>query len=517
MQREEEEERYWKWLQQDDRFKLNQDLSIQDVTGELRGIYTNSEIKKNSLICSIPPEFVFCPENSQLWRLKFIKKIYDMNPLFGFTLMFQFEIARGEHSRWKEYINYIFTTFQPNRFPILWTDYELVFLDGTAINTSQLQQEKLNLQKQHSKLIKPIIRNYRLLFESPLTLSSNPLLSLYSNPQILTQFQKFKSFYSFKNFLICGLIVQSYSFTNESGHYILLPFADSLNSVPGQHNSKIFTVRGCYKIKSIKTISSGSEVLNTYGKKSNGELLLRYGYASKENKWNVVVLKQKEVEEGIKDHIKLNKEGMSKKVKEQVESRLEAWILKERGGGEEGEEEEEEEGEVIYEIGVGGKAPSQLVEDIDSILNGVTINQHEEEMEIEFEEEEDGSEEDQMDLDISDEEDNNSPKKHSKKDETESDQDDDHIEEEEEEDEEDEEGDEEGEIVENVKNCLRIIATNKIKQYRIEEHWTKEQFQHKMSNIQITQSEVDWNNYESAAVISLGERNILLRFLQRMN
>ena len=52
------------------------------------------------------------------------------------------------------------------------------------------------------------------------------------------------------------------------------------------------------EIKSVKKIPKGIQVFNTFGKLSNSELLLRYGFAIKDNPYDLVHFSRKQVEQG---------------------------------------------------------------------------------------------------------------------------------------------------------------------------------------------------------------------------
>ncbi|KAM9808112.1 LOW QUALITY PROTEIN: N-lysine methyltransferase setd6 [Neosynchiropus ocellatus] len=59
---------------------------------------------------------------------------------------------------------------------------------------------------------------------------------------------------------------------------MMVPVADLLNHV-ADHNASLLFAPESLNMVSVRCISAGEEVFNTYGEKSNGELLLMYGFA----------------------------------------------------------------------------------------------------------------------------------------------------------------------------------------------------------------------------------------------
>lgn len=77
--------------------------------------------------------------------------------------------------------------------------------------------------------------------------------------------------------------VMAYSFTEDFGcEPNMIPLADILNHHSTKNNAKLVFGDENVEVIAIKDINKGDEILNTFGKLGNAELLQTYGYADKE-------------------------------------------------------------------------------------------------------------------------------------------------------------------------------------------------------------------------------------------
>ena len=97
--------------------------------------------------------------------------------------------------------------------------------------------------------------------------------------------------FTFELFSWAWAIIQSRSFGRRLPYTALVPFADCLNHGNVNMTYDYDHTRGVFTMTCGQALGKGAQVLNSYGRKSNTELLMDYGFVlGPENEWNVLDL-----------------------------------------------------------------------------------------------------------------------------------------------------------------------------------------------------------------------------------
>jgi len=104
----------------------------------------------------------------------------------------------------------------------------------------------------------------------------------------------YSSLVDFDSFRWAFWMVESRSFLNRFSNIscdpVMIPFADMLNHLDCRADSAEFSC-DMFSMVADRNIQSGDAVFNSYGRRTNRELILSYGFALEKNCWEYVALK----------------------------------------------------------------------------------------------------------------------------------------------------------------------------------------------------------------------------------
>lgn len=228
-----------------------------------RGIYSTKDIKKNDIIISIPEKYII--EYSKIKDNKLVNKLNNMNSMIALYLYQNFTKKK---SFWKPYLDTL-----PNNL-----DEYIYYYDKKKLNslkgTSILCKDIYN----YDTHIKYIIEDSKIVYE-------------YLNMKDKT----YEEFYPL--FLKCRIYACSRIFgymKNNKDDFGLVPYADLLNHSQNYNTQWDFNDNTkCFEVIATKNIKANSEIYDSYGEKTNFELLLYYGFTVKNNIYSELVIKHK--------------------------------------------------------------------------------------------------------------------------------------------------------------------------------------------------------------------------------
>ena len=240
-----------------------------DVTSEdtchRYGMVATDDIEKGEVICSTPRAMVFNPDNSRIvaeivnyedW-LDTIGQSLDESSGWATLLIALMVEYNDSKSFWAPYLRLV---PKPEEYghPLFWSIEEHKDeLRGTTL-LYDIQRDIYNIESEYKQFVLPFIYRYKDICGN---------VERYS----LGLYKRLVAF------------VMAYSFTEDYGcEPNMIPLADILNHHSTKNNAKLVFGDECVEVIAIKKISKGEEILNTFGKLGNAELLQTYGYADKE-------------------------------------------------------------------------------------------------------------------------------------------------------------------------------------------------------------------------------------------
>jgi len=240
-------------------------IKIEDLRNlsQGRGLIATQDIEEDEILFSIPRIVLLNIETSSLGKInnnreKLLTK-YDHWE--GLILTILYELSLGENSNWAPYFKILPEEFHSLMF---WKDEELEFLQPSLV-LGRIGKDKA--EETYQKLIPNALMDLGI---GHLNIS-------------LDLFHRVAS------------TILSYSFDVErpdfdedqeddeqvqyDGYFkSMVALADLLNADTNFANANLFYETDVLVMKSIKRISAGEQVYNTYGDHPNSELLRRYGY-----------------------------------------------------------------------------------------------------------------------------------------------------------------------------------------------------------------------------------------------
>lgn len=228
-------------------------LEIHFFSEDYRGITAKNKIKKDEIILTIPKECLISLE--LVLSTEYGKKIGDFmyfelaSPKH--CLLSSFLLFEKNNPKWKFYFDLLPKNF--SNFPIFYTDEELNYLIGSPF-LNQIIDKKSDIKKDYLKLCEHI--------------------------------PYFKNF-SLKEFMEARAIISSRIFgisINNTKTDVLVPFADLLNHKRPRQTQWYYDDKiNKFVIQATEDINKGSEIYDSYGKKTNGRFLLNYGFSIENN------------------------------------------------------------------------------------------------------------------------------------------------------------------------------------------------------------------------------------------
>jgi SET domain-containing protein 6 len=207
-----------------------------------RGLIAVKDIESDELLFKIPLTAVAAVEYD-----KDFSKSVDTEELGPWLSLIAYLMSLQNSAKWKPYFDVLPQSFNT---PMFWSSFEA--LKGSAL------VDKIGIEQaeeQYNISLKPVLE-----------------LEQFANTDV-----------SLDAFHRMGSIIMAYSFDIESedGELIkaMVPLADTLNAHTSLCNAHLcHPENGYLEMRSIKPISQGSQVYNTYGELPNSDFLRRYGY-----------------------------------------------------------------------------------------------------------------------------------------------------------------------------------------------------------------------------------------------
>ena len=244
-------------------------VEIKFYTNDYRGVVSNNDIIKYETIMLIPKDCLITlelvlskPYGKQISELMQHELNSPKHCLLSCFLLFE-----ANNPSYKYYFDLLPRDY--SNFPIFYTNEELEYLCGSPF-LNLIINKKIDMQMDYNKLCEKI-----------------------------TNFSQF----SFDKFCKARCIVSSRVF-GITMHNVktdaLVPFADLLNHRrPRQTQWFYDDDKDAFIVQAIENIDKGSEIFDSYGKKTNARFLLNYGFSIENNETSEYTLTISSVETGI--------------------------------------------------------------------------------------------------------------------------------------------------------------------------------------------------------------------------
>ena len=228
-------------------------LEIHFYTDDYRGVLSKSNILKDEIIMTIPKECLISLETA--FATEYGKKIgefmYKELNSPKHCLLTSFLLYEEKNPKYKYYFDLLPHDF--SNFPIFYTAKELEYLKGSPF-FYQILEKKEDMKSDYNKLCK-----------------------------YLPDFKQF----SYQKFCEARLLISSRIFgisINDTKTDVLAPFADLLNHKrPRQTQWYYDDNLESFVIQATENIKEGSEIFDSYGRKTNARFLLNYGFCLEDN------------------------------------------------------------------------------------------------------------------------------------------------------------------------------------------------------------------------------------------
>ena len=228
-------------------------LEIHFYTDDYRGVLAKSNILKDEIIMTIPKDCLISLEN--VLETSYGKKIGEFmyNELNSpkHCLLSSFLLYEEKNPKYRYYFDLLPKDF--SNFPIFYTNKELEYLKGSPF-LSQILEKKEDMKNDYQKLC-----------------------------EYLPDFKQF----SYLKFIEARVLISSRIFgiaIKENKTDVLAPFADLLNHKRPRQTQWYFDDNlQSFVIQATENIKEGSEIFDSYGKKTNARFLLNYGFCLDDN------------------------------------------------------------------------------------------------------------------------------------------------------------------------------------------------------------------------------------------
>ena len=228
-------------------------LEIHFYTDDYRGVTAKSDIAKNEIIMTIPKECLISLET--VFDTSYGKKIgefmYKELNSPKHCLLSSFLLYEQKNKKYKYYFDLLPKEY--SNFPVFYKKEELEYLKGSPFY-DQILEKKEDMKNDYNKIC-----------------------------EYLPDFNQF----TFSKFCKARVLISSRIFgisVNSKKTDVLVPFADLLNHKrPKQTQWYYDDNLESFVIQAIEDIKEGSEIFDSYGKKTNARFLLNYGFCLEEN------------------------------------------------------------------------------------------------------------------------------------------------------------------------------------------------------------------------------------------
>ena len=236
-------------------------LEIHFYTDDYRGVLSKSNILKDEIIMTIPKECLISLETA--FATEYGKKIgefmYKELNSPKHCLLTSFLLYEEKNPKYKYYFDLLPNDF--SNFPIFYTKKELEYLKGSPF-LFQILEKKEDMKSDYTKLCK-----------------------------YLPDFKQF----SYLKFCQARLLISSRIFgisINDNKTDVLAPFADLLNHKRPRQTQWYYDDKlESFVIQATEDIQEGSEIFDSYGRKTNARFLLNYGFCLEDNDTSEYIMK----------------------------------------------------------------------------------------------------------------------------------------------------------------------------------------------------------------------------------
>ncbi len=228
-------------------------LEIHFYTDDYRGVIAKNDIYKNEIIMTIPKECLISLET--VLNTRYGKTIgefmYKELNSPKHCLLSSFLLYEEKNKKYKYYFDLLPKDY--SNFPIFYKKNELDYLRGSPF-LDQIIEKKEDMKNDYNKLC-----------------------------EYLPNFNQF----SFSKFCKARVLISSRIFgisINRKKTDVLVPFADLLNHKRPKQTQWYYDDNiDSFVIQAIEDIKEGSEIFDSYGKKTNARFLLNYGFCLEDN------------------------------------------------------------------------------------------------------------------------------------------------------------------------------------------------------------------------------------------
>jgi histone-lysine N-methyltransferase SETD3 len=228
-------------------------LEIHFYTDDYRGVLAKSNILKDEIIMTIPRDCLISLENAldTTYGKKIGEFMYNELNSPKHCLLSSFLLYEEKNPKYKYYFDLLPKDY--SNFPIFYTNKELEYLKGSPF-LSQILEKKEDMKNDYNKLC-----------------------------EYLPDYKQF----SYLKFIEARVLISSRIFgiaINDNKTDVLAPFADLLNHKrPRQTQWYYDDNLQSFVIQATENIKEGSEIFDSYGKKTNARFLLNYGFCLDDN------------------------------------------------------------------------------------------------------------------------------------------------------------------------------------------------------------------------------------------
>lgn len=241
-----------KWLKlENDNLRMNED--------GFRGIYSIKDINKGDIIMKISDKYLI--EHSNINKNHLSNKLYNSNSLIATYMLLQ---SLKKESHWKIYLDSLPKTL----------DEYIYYYDKDKLNTLKNTSMMCKGVYNFNKHIKNIIGDSKIIYKY-----------LLKKNKLTDEIKEYNDFYKlFLKFriLVCSRI---FGYTKNSKHETgMIPYADLLNHSQNPNTTWMYDDKmKAFIVIAIKNISKQTEIYDSYGSKTNIQLMMYYGFSIKDN------------------------------------------------------------------------------------------------------------------------------------------------------------------------------------------------------------------------------------------
>lgn len=283
-----------KWL------KLEND-NLRMYKKDSRGIYSTKDIKKDDIIIRIPSKYII--EFSKIDNNKLSSMLYNKNSYVATYLLLK---AQKDTTFWKTYLESMPKTL--NEYIYFYSKTKLALLKHTTMMSNGVYNFKNHM--------KNIVTDSKIIYKW--------LLQKNLLPEKCNNYKTFFPMFLYFRILVCSRIF-GYSKKNKD-EIGMVPYADLFNHSENPNTHWYFDDKlDSFIVKSTCDIKKNSEIYDSYGAKTNNELMMYYGFTIKNNiNSNLSVSHNNSVYEfdHNSDKISDNHESLKNKLKKILQSHL---------------------------------------------------------------------------------------------------------------------------------------------------------------------------------------------------